>query len=197
MKIKMRLLASALVLCAVGTAANSATLTENFDNVPGWEAGWFGTNSNAQNCYGIGAGRGNNPDGLWVSNGGCSSQPVNVAFNTGFAAMLTSFSLDVAGFTPTTLTFYDKAGSVLSATSVALTFGALSKPGVYSHYSVTSSTGIGSFSFSGFAAGNTSIDNLVAVTGAAVPEPGSAALLLIGLGVVGAAARRRQATVVA
>lgn len=55
--------AAALALFAV--PASAATLTEDFEALfPAWEAGWFGMNSNAENCYGAGAGRGNNPDGL-------------------------------------------------------------------------------------------------------------------------------------
>lgn len=35
--------------------AQAATLTEDFEaRFPTWEAGWFGANSNASNCYGVG-----------------------------------------------------------------------------------------------------------------------------------------------
>ena len=193
----MKIMMLGLVASAFAGVANAATLTENFNSVPGWEAGWFGTNSNAQNCYGVGAGRGNNPDGLWVSNGGCFAAPVNITFNTAFAASLSNFSIDVAGFSATTLSFFDKTGALLSATPVTLTFGAFSNPGVYSHYSVTSTNGIGGFSFTGAASGNTSIDNLNATVGARVPEPASWALMVTGFGLVGVAARRRKAVVAA
>ena len=184
---------SAIVALALSSAAVAATLTENFEApFPAWESGWFGVNSNAQNCYGVGQGHGNNPDGLWVSNGGCLGQPVNIAFNAGFASSLTSFDLDIAGYSPTTLTIYDKSGATLLSVSVALTFGAFSDPGVYSHYGVTSSNGIGGFSFTGGASGNTSIDNLVVNSGAAVPEPASWALMIGGFGLAGAALRRRR-----
>ena len=118
---------SAIAALALSSVAAAATLTEDFEApFPTWESGWFGVNSDAQNCYGVGGGRGNNPDGLWVSNGGCLAAPVNVAFNAGFAATLTSLDLDVAGYSPTTLTIYDKNGATLLSVSVSLTGGAFS-----------------------------------------------------------------------
>jgi hypothetical protein len=74
---------------------------------------------------------------------------------------------------------------------VTLTSGAFTDPGVYSNYTITSATGISRFTFSGAASGNTSIDNLVAITGS-VPEPESLALLAAGLVVAGSAVARRR-----
>ena len=187
---------SAIAALALSSVAAAATLTEDFEApFPTWESGWFGVNSDAQNCYGVGGGRGNNPDGLWVSNGGCLAAPVNVAFNAGFAATLTSLDLDVAGYSPTTLTIYDKNGATLLSVSVVLTFGSFSDPGTYSHYGVTSSNGIGGFSFTGGASGNTSIDNIVVNGGSAVPEPATWTLMIGGFGLAGAALRRRRVAV--
>lgn len=175
----------------------ATTYTENFNQpFPTWESGWFGQQTNAQNCYGVGADRGNNPDGLWIASAtstGCGTAPVTVKFNAPFASSLTSFSLDVASYVSSTLAFYDASGNLISSTAVFDTFGAMSTPGVYAHYSVSSLTGIGGFSFSGNATGNTSIDNLVAIAGVAgaVPEPATWAMMLAGFGMVGFAARRR------
>jgi PEP-CTERM motif len=184
------------------SSAHATVLTENFNEVPFglWQNGWFGTNSNAENFYvQVGAGnandRGDNPDGLWIASttSGGTGSPVTVDFVSSFASTLTAFSLDVAGYTPTTLTFFDENGAILSATSVTLTDGGTSNPGIYSHYSITSVTGIGGFSFSGYAEGNTSIDNLSATTGvAAVPEPSTWAMMILGFGGVGFMAYRRK-----
>lgn len=184
-------------------SANAATLTENFTaSFPAWQSGWFGLNSNAQNYYDNPSDRGNNPDGLWVkTTGGLTPAPIDVVFNTQFAQSLNSFALDVAGYAPTTITFFDAAGSVLSSTNVTLTFGATFNPGRYVRYSVNSISGIRGFSFSGGASGNTSIDNLVAVTAdptPAVPEPATWAMMMVGFGMIVASARyRRRGTKVA
>lgn len=123
----------------------------------------------------------------------CNGYSICVRFTPEFGANLTSFALDVAGYAPTTLSFSDASGTVLSSTPVTLTFGAFTDPGVYARYSVMSSTGIGGFSFSDGALGNTSIDNVVAVSAAgAVPEPASWAMMIVGVGVAGGALRRRR-----
>lgn len=188
-------LASAAML-AVGSPALATAYFEDFEaGFPTWEAGWFGANTNAQNCYGVGGGRGNNPDGLWIAGAGqgCTGTPVKVSFDAPFAATLTSFALDVAGFSPTVLTIFDKDGVSLFSGAVALTFGAYGNPGTYAHYGVTSNNGIGGFAFSGNAAGNTSIDNLAANGGpTGVPEPAAWALMIAGFGLAGNALRRRR-----
>ena len=78
---------------------------------------------------------------------------------------------------------------------MALTDGAFTNPGTYAHYSVSSLNGIGGFSFSGAAEGNTSIDNLVAITNvAAVPEPSTWAMMIRGFLGVGFMAYRKRNT---
>lgn len=192
---------AALCSVMIGLTAAPAvaqTYTENFEAAfPSWETGWFNTYSDAQNYYGVGGSRGNNPDGLWIASDGCIScgnSPVTVTFDAGFAASLSSFYMDVAGYSPTTLTIFDQFGAALFTSNVTLTSGAYTDPGVYVRYGTTSTSGIGGFSFSGAAAGNTSIDNLEAIAGP-VPEPSTWAMMLIGFGGIGYSMRRRRKSV--
>jgi hypothetical protein len=190
----LRLLSALLMLAAAGSA-QAVTFTEDFEGeFPAWESGWFGVNSDANNFYCGGVGncndRGNNPDGLWLAGTGGFSAPILVSFADGFASSITSLSLDVAGYAPTTLSAWDKDGALIFSQAVTLTQGAYTDPGTYARYSITSTNGIGAFGFSDFAAGNTSIDN---ITVGAVPEPSTYALMGLGLVALGAAARRRKA----
>lgn len=177
-------LALAIVGALLTTPGQAATYTEGFEgDFPAWESGWFGKESNARNfnCAGeLGcSNRGNNPDGLWIYSTSGSRRSVTVRFESAFAASLSSFSIDVAAGFPTSLTATDKDGALIFDEAVSSTSGWESDPGIYTTYRITSSNGIGSFTFSGPAAGNTSIDNLVAVS--AVPEPAVALLILAGL----------------
>ena len=54
--------------------------------------------------------------------------------------------------------------------NVTPTNGAFTEPGTCVNYRMTSTNGIGGFSFTGAAARNTSIDNIIA-NGNMVPEP--------------------------
>jgi hypothetical protein len=177
---------------AVTGLAQAFTLTEDFEGAfPAWESGWFGAHTDALNVYCPARGcteRGNNPDGLWLAGTGSSSQ-ILVSFTGGFGDGVTSLSMDVAGFSPTTLSVWDKDGALIFAEEVTLTFGAFTDPGTYSNYTIASTNGIGAFGFSGIAAGNTSIDN---ITVGVVPEPGTYALMALGLASVVSLARRRR-----
>ena len=52
-----------LLLCSSSTMAG--LLIEDFEDAfPIWESNWLGVNTNLQNYYGVGQGRGNNNDGL-------------------------------------------------------------------------------------------------------------------------------------
>ena len=196
--------ASLLVLAGAAGQAQALTLTEDFEApFPAWESGWFGVNSDARNVYCDGAPdcafRGNNPDGIWISNTTVSSNPpapFTVTFDPVFGARILSFSLGIATYTNTVLTAYDMNNSVIFSQLVSQTYGAWTDPGVYANYTITSTNGISSFAFSNDASGNTSIDNLVVeLSLAAIPEPSALALLgaaLFGFAVPRRARRRRM-----
>ena len=184
------------MIALFANTAKAATFTEDFEaDFPTWESNWLGLNSDLNNYYCGGArgcsDRGNNPDGLWAY--GQSSITVN--FTNSFAASLQSLSLDVAGYENTNLLAYDISNNLIFNSAVTLTGGAFSDPGLYSNYTITSTNGISRFVFDAYnAPGNTSIDNMIAVTSVAapVPEPEIYAMLGAGLGLMGWIARRRK-----
>lgn len=173
-------------------AAHATVLTEEFEaDFPAWESDWFGVLSDAGNHYCAGqrgcAERGFNLDGLWL--GGTSDNSIAVSFDPAFGASLASFQIAVAGYVPTTLSAYDMAGARIFSQDVFLTRDAGGEQASYATYTITSGGGISRFEFSGNAGGNTSVDNLIAVT-AEVPEPATPGL--IGLALCGAAFARRR-----
>jgi hypothetical protein len=184
MNIKNLLLASVLAVAA--PLSQAAQYVEDFEApFPNWESGWLGSNSNLTNYYGLHAGRGNNPDGLWFGE-------TSIAFNTAFGSSIQSLSFDIASWVSGSIKFYDMSNNLISTQLFTPTQGAFSDPGIYQHFSVNTSTGLSHFDFIGNSiTGNTSIDN-VTVNIAAVPEPETYALMSAGLGVLAAVARRRQ-----
>ena len=199
---------SALALVAfAATGAQAATYTEGFDApFADWETNWFGTQSNAQNYYvseypGTSTSYQGASDvsGLWLTDGdsyrdGGDYGLININFDAAFGASLTSFSMDVATTLPNgaALVFFDMAGAQIGSFLMpGSALSVYSTPTVFNNVSVTSTNGIGGFRFTGFAQGNTIVDNLVAVT-APVPEPATWAMMMIGFGAMGATLRRRN-----
>jgi hypothetical protein len=165
-----RFLLTAFVITAIALFANTAqaaTFTEDFEaDFPTWESNWLGLNSDLNNYYCGGA-------------RGCErrdNNPDGLYVNTNLLA-------------------YDISDNLIFNSAVLLTGGATSDPGIYSNYTITSNNGISRFVFdSAIARGNTSIDNVIAVTSVAapVPEPEIYAMLGAGLGLMGWVARRRK-----
>lgn len=203
----------AIIAVASVTSAQADTLTESFDdpNFGDWKTRWFGqyTNAALESSYNPHY-RGNNVTGLSVFDGNRDDgRSVNIFFDAAFGATITNFSFDILNYATgmeQTLTVFDIDGnalfsSVLDVAPIGIDNG--SNNGYdfaqenYVRYSVNTSNGIGGFRILPFGSeGNVSIDNL-SVTIAAVPEPSSWAMLLLGAGVIGAAALRRRKSVVA
>jgi hypothetical protein len=190
-------LAVLFLVFALALAANAQATTylEDFEAAfPAWESGWLGTNSNLQNYYAVAgyghAYRGNNPDGLWLTDGILGGSLVKINFLPAFGATLTSFAIDIAGYSPCTLFVYDKQDNIIFNRVVTLTYGAFTDPGVYAHYAVDSINGIGAFALLGSSVeGNTSIDNVMVSTNA-VPVPPT--VWLLGSGLLGLVGLRRK-----
>ena len=194
--LQARLMAVALCAFAALPAAHAVvelppapvvTLTEDFElPFPAWESGWFGQNSDARNYYCYGATNCAQSSGtyLWISDpAGQSNAPVTVQFGTAFGAGLQSLQMDLYAYVDSDLMVYDSAGAQIYSQNLTRH--------QYETHTVTSSTGISRFVLTGDAAGNTQLDNLVAVS--SVPEPGAWVLMLLGAAGLVLRARRQPA----
>ncbi len=181
-------LSAVLFALAPGRTRAETILVEDFEaEFPAWESGWLGVNSNLENNAGVGAGRGNNLDGLWLDDGDLltgNDASIDIVFLSSFGATLTALSFDVAGYAPATLKIFDMSGAELLSEPFVNAGGVISQDPVevYVNFSVTSTNGISGFTFlpaddNNPIEGNTSIDNVTAT----IPEPSAVLLGLIGL----------------
>lgn len=172
----------------------AATYTEDFeDSFPNWESRWLGQYSNLQNVYGVGAGRGNNPDGLWIADGLSNGAISEISFDTAFGTSLTSFSIDVNAVAGGTFQAFDMSNSLIYSVQMTGNSSYGSTEATYQTIFFQSLNGISKFVMDGaYIEGNTSIDNITAVTGvSAVPVP--AAAFLFAPALLGFMGLRRKA----
>lgn len=176
--------------------AMAIVLTEDFEDAfPAWESGWLGTNSNLQNVYGVGQGRGNNPDGLWIADGLNNGSIAEITFNPLFGSTITDFTIDTTTWVSTALfEAFDMLGNTLVSTAITSMYGGYTDPGSYQTISFSTANGLSGFSITGgWIEGNTSIDNVVVTTGVQnVPEPAILALLGLGLAGIGFSRKRKN-----
>jgi hypothetical protein len=203
-----RFLATLGFVCAAGSA-HAAVLTESFDspNFADWQSRWFGQNSNAKPIFSNPNDRGNNVTGLTIYDGNRDDgNAVRIFFNAAFAATITNFSFDMLNYTSgldQLLEVFDKDGNKLFGTVLPVVpqdpsadngsnNGFDFADSKYTRYSVDSTNGIGGFRILPFGSeGNVSIDDLSA-TIAAVPEPSTWAMMILGFAGVGYVAYRRR-----
>jgi hypothetical protein len=191
--------------------AMAIVYTEDFSDPLGdWVSGWLYTGSNLQNYY-VASGncddnnRGNQPDGLWVSDdkvcGSLNSvSPVTINLDANIGDTAAYFSLDAyACDSDVTLNIYDRLGALDSSILLPATCF------TFSNYEFNLSNGISAFEFeapSSAIEGNTAIDNVVLDTEGRIidvetmPVPTmqfwGAAFLIMALFMTGFLVYRRQ-----
>ena len=216
MKLRIKVLGLGAV-CAAVTGAPSAFAQASFQNsFAAFQAvsttllradfQGFSVEGNISDPYTVGGVTFTEPSNLYVA------LPGGAAAVNDFDAPVTSNVLTVSGNEDITMTFTGPAPTAIGFTSLTNRFDApvvtvfdiantligtyvlTQGPGSVGFVGITSSVGIGSVRWLADRGGikDTAIDNIYVGT-AAVPEPQVYALMLAGLGVMGALVRRRRA----
>jgi hypothetical protein len=164
------------------------TMTEAFpDPLSGWKTRFLGLHTNMENHYVMVNQcfypsnvvdedcRGNNWDGLWVSDRDVNDGNVYIRFDAEFAATLTSLALDIGShLSDAVLKIYDKDMNVLLTETIPLGCSncSMNNPGanIYSRHGIASTNGIGGFDIVDPSSpvnveGNVGIDNVTVTQG--------------------------------
>lgn len=178
----VKLVGLAALAFGASAGAQAAVLKENFNAAfPAWESGWFATYTDAANscattwCLVDGdpvppnpAVRGNAGSGMWLSSdGGFSSSPITITFDPAFGAALKAFKFDVSAYVESSVQAWDMAGTLIYARKLKINDYHDIPTSNYQKVLIRSTTGIARFTITGYANGNTVIDNVGAVLRAA------------------------------
>ncbi len=167
---KTVLLTTIITMFAFGAFAED--LIESFDDPLGqWRNEWLALNTNMQNWY-VDQGdpnednRGNNPCGLWISDGDPGNTDCTIIFDAGFGAGVTYFEIGIEAFQDLTLNVYDVAGNLVESTFIATNYAGGDYGCGCVPFGYVTPNGLGSFTMTGtYVEGNTAIDDVKVTTG--------------------------------
>jgi hypothetical protein len=147
-----------------------------------WLSNFMGT-SNLENYY-VSTGtldenfRGNNDDGIWISDGDLSNKESYIRFtDSSYSASITSFSLDIGSHVSgARIVIYDKDLTELLNEEIPKgCSNCMGGGNIYFNFGVTSTNGVAGFDIiSGGIEGNVGIDNVLVETGSSFSCEGKA-----------------------
>jgi hypothetical protein len=167
---KKLLLLTVFVALAAGAIADD--LIEPFDDPLGqWRDNWLALNSNMQNWY-VDQGdpnednRGNNPCGLWISDGDPGNTDCSITFDAGFGAGVTYFEISLEIAVDLTLSIYDVDGNLTTSEFIPANYAGGEWACGAVPFGYATPNGLGYFTMTGaYVEGNTAIDNVKVTTG--------------------------------